>query len=367
MIRNIQVLRALAAFLVVFVHVDLLLATVGLRPFGFGGVDLFFVISGFIMVYVTKGRPTTPVSFMRQRILRIVPIYWVMTLGLFLLAMVKPDLLQTTKANLADLLKSLFFIPYQRADLTVRPFLFVGWTLNYEMFFYVVFSVALTAGRYLRGILGVMIALTALVVFGAVFKPQQLHLAFYSQPIVLEFVIGMLIALTVERIPSRAPAPAARILALGCGVLAFVGLAVLPILSPKLPSLLTAGIPAAIVLYAAVALERWGWSVRNRWILILGDASYVIYLSHPFVTQVASKVAMRFLHPQGLLTWGLLALTLALVGAAGVCLHFAVERPLSKLARRLIGGHRDVDASDARSKGPGAPLPPAALESSSES
>ena len=366
MIRNIQVLRALAAFLVVFVHLEALLATIGVRPFGYGGVDLFFVISGFIMVYVTKGKSTTAVDFMRQRILRVAPIYWAITLAVFLLAVVKPDLLQTTKANWADLLRSLFFIPYQRADHTVRPFLFVGWTLNYEMFFYVVFSVALMAGRYLRGIWCAMAALAAFVVLGAIFKPQQLHLAFYSQPIVLEFVIGMFIALTVERIPSQA-ATYAKILALGCGVLAFAGLVVTPILRPDLSSLFTAGLPAAVVLYAAVALERWNWSLRSRWILVLGDASYVIYLSHPFVTQLVQKVIMKVMRPEGVVTWGLLALSLALVAGAGVCLHFALERPLSKLARRLIGGHRVVDARDARPNAPGAAPAPVALENASDS
>src|SRR5687767_4907064 len=82
-IDNIQVLRAVAALLVVFVHLDGFLRVLGLRPFGHGGVDLFFVISGFIMVYTTRGRPITPAAFLLNRITRIAPIYWLITLAVF--------------------------------------------------------------------------------------------------------------------------------------------------------------------------------------------------------------------------------------------------------------------------------------------
>jgi exopolysaccharide production protein ExoZ len=82
-IRNVQALRAIAAILVVFVHLDKLLAGIGASTFGAGGVDIFFVISGFIMVYTTMGRQPSPLSFMANRIARIVPIYWAITLVSF--------------------------------------------------------------------------------------------------------------------------------------------------------------------------------------------------------------------------------------------------------------------------------------------
>ena len=135
-LRNVQVLRAFAALLVIFVHLDQLLSRLGVPLFGGAGIDIFFVISGFIMVYTTMDREITPWSFMADRIARIVPAYWAATLGVFFLALVAPSLLQTSHMQWDELFKSLVFVPFRKATGLVQPVLFVGWTLNYEMFFY---------------------------------------------------------------------------------------------------------------------------------------------------------------------------------------------------------------------------------------
>ena len=112
MIKNIQALRALAAVMVVFVHLKILLDTIGLPLFGGAGVDLFFVISGFVMVHTTQKRPPSPSEFIRNRIARVVPVYWFMTLGVYGLALSAPRLLGATSGNVAELCKSLLFIPF---------------------------------------------------------------------------------------------------------------------------------------------------------------------------------------------------------------------------------------------------------------
>ncbi len=109
MINNVQVLRGFAAFLVLLAH------SVGynerlLDPiFGVGtrGVDLFFVISGFVMVLTTSKRPVTPVQFLLNRAIRIVPLYWILTLAVFAIALVAPQLLKATRADYGELVKSL--------------------------------------------------------------------------------------------------------------------------------------------------------------------------------------------------------------------------------------------------------------------
>src|SRR3954451_25277970 len=93
-------------------------------------VNLFFVISGFIMVYTTFSRPTRPAEFLCNRIARIVPLYWLMTLGTYSIAFVAPTLLQATSTNPLELLKSLFFVPFVKSNGLVQPVLFLGWTLN---------------------------------------------------------------------------------------------------------------------------------------------------------------------------------------------------------------------------------------------
>ena len=98
-IDSIQILRFLAAFSVMMVHLPL---------FGFGawGVDIFFVISGFIMMYVTESNER---NFLVKRIIRIVPLYWMLTMGVFSIAIFFPNLLNNTSANLEHLIKSLFY------------------------------------------------------------------------------------------------------------------------------------------------------------------------------------------------------------------------------------------------------------------
>ena len=133
-----------AALLVVFVHLDELLPRLGLPLFGGAGVDIFFVISGFIMVHTTMDRDdVTPWSFMAGRISRIVPAYWVATFAVFGIALVAPSLLRTPHLPVGELLQSLAFIPFVKDSGLTQPLLFVGWTLNYERFFYLVFAMGL--------------------------------------------------------------------------------------------------------------------------------------------------------------------------------------------------------------------------------
>jgi exopolysaccharide production protein ExoZ len=337
MINNIQGLRALAALMVVFVHLGVLLATLGLPLFGASGVDLFFVISGFVMVHTTKPRPPPAWDFARNRVARIVPIYWLMTLSVFVVALLAPQLLGATRADGAQLLKSLLFIPFKKVNGLVEPVLFVGWTLNYEMFFYALFSIGLLFQRYLLGLGAVVAVLIGLCVAGAVFQPTGVLAAFYTNPIILEFGFGMLVALAVERAPATVPLPArmCALVALLAAPLVFFG----PLAWPDAPRVLACGVPSAVVVAAAVLLERWGLRLTSPAVLAVGDASYILYLSHPYVTQSVQKLALH-LNPTGALSVALIVVSFALVIAVAIVLHLTVEKPLSRAARRLLFAKR---------------------------
>jgi exopolysaccharide production protein ExoZ len=133
-LKNVQALRAVAAVMVVFVHLDQLGVAAGGRSglfeAGNAGVDLFFVISGLIMVLTTWGRPIGPRRFFVNRLKRVVPLYWIVTLAVFAIAVVAPSLMQATRADPVELAKSLLFIPFAKANGLVQPVAFVGWTLN---------------------------------------------------------------------------------------------------------------------------------------------------------------------------------------------------------------------------------------------
>lgn len=329
-IDNIQALRAIAALLVVFVHVDALLQALGIPAFGHGGVDLFFIISGYIMVYTTQARPIGPAAFLLNRITRIAPIYWLITLSVYALALVAPTLLQSTSSDPLELLQSLAFVPFEKSNGKLHPVLFVGWTLNYEMFFYALFALGLLAPRRRLGVLAVTAALAALVAVGPSVPPGDAVASFYTRPIVVEFAAGMALAVFGGRLVFRSRPGRAGLVALALAGL--VATAAVPLWRPELSRVVTQGLPALVAVGAAVALHQSGLSLSQRWVIALGNASYSLYLVHPFVTQAVQKVA-RSIGLSPALAAVLLPVTLALVCLAGVLTHLWVEKPLTGLAK----------------------------------
>jgi len=334
---NIQVLRAAAAFLVIFVHIAPLAARAGASPhafeFGNSGVDLFFVISGLIMVFTTRRRETTAANFMAHRIARIVPFYWFMTFTVFAIALAAPALLQSTRADFGDLARSLAFVPYRKANGFVQPVVFVGWTLNYEMAFYVLFAAGLLTGRRVLGALLTLAALGAAAVAGYALRPAGLYGAFYTAPIVLEFGLGMLLGLALPHLPRSRTA--AR-LAAPAGAFCMALLIVTPSIWPDADRFFLFGLPAAGAVFSALVLERAGAVVRVPLLTRLGDASYATYLTHFFVTQVAVKAAAVFGLADAGAAIALGAVTFAAAGAVGLAVHYGIEKPLSAAARRVL-------------------------------
>jgi len=338
MIDNIQALRAVAALLVVFVHLDVFARALGLPTTGHGGVDLFFVISGFIMVHTTHvasrseaRAPIGPGAFMLNRLTRIAPIYWLLTLATFGVAWLAPRLMQATVADVEQLLLSLAFIPFRKSNGLVQPVLFVGWTLNFEMFFYALFALGLAFRDRRRGALVVVLALGALVTLGWWFRPENVQAAFYTRPIILEFAAGMGLAV----IGSGARCSSAlgrRAVGLSCAV-ALSAVAIVPVFYPTASRLLTHGLPALIVVACAIVLHNSGVRWSNRWLLALGNASYSLYLTHPFVTQATQKLGRSIgLSPVVALAGA--GLTLILVSLVGVATHLWLEKPLTAFVKQ---------------------------------
>lgn len=336
MIANVQLLRAIAALMVIAVHCKEILQPIGIGSYYLDaasvGVDLFFVISGFIMAHTTASRSQTPKSFLINRIVRLVPLYWILTAFVFGLSIIMPNLFQATRASAADFVRSLLFVPYERSDGTIRPMLFLGWSLNYEMFFYIIFAASLTIHHNIWRIMAASAAIIALVCYGAISDPQQTALKFFTRPIMLEFVLGMMIALVYNRLPSSHSAAGLKI------CVAAFGLFLLP-LTYFVPfyDLPTTGIAAAIVVAAAVTMERSGLKLKMASLILLGNASYSLYLIHPFVAQSITKVVKT----ANLLTvqWVMTAMIMIYVVSclAAVILFRLVEAPMTTLFRDLIG------------------------------
>jgi len=338
MLQNVQALRGLAAFLVVFVHLERLAILAGLPAgatiFGNSGVDVFFVISGLIMVVTTAGRKQPPQGFLRNRLTRIAPLYWAITLAVFALALVAPSLLQTTTADPLQLLKSLAFIPYARADGAMHPVVFVGWTLNYEMAFYLVFALGLMLPGRLAGLALSLAILLAAAAFGQIARPSG-ELGFYSAPIILEFGAGMVLgALYVREGLPRGAAWGWPAAAIGAAALALMLAG--PWLWPQFDRAVMFGVPAVVLVASGLIAERAGLVLNQGWIQTLGAASYSVYLTHFFCTQVVTKAAERLAGFGPLVMWALAPVAFLLVAMVGVFVHRRIELPLTELARKVI-------------------------------
>jgi peptidoglycan/LPS O-acetylase OafA/YrhL len=274
MLDSLQALRALAAVSVVLYHIDFL----GRGAFG---VDVFFVISGFIICYVTAKEHR---GFLVKRLIRIVPLYWTGTLAVFLLAMLAPSLLRTTSDSLTGLVNSLLFIPYAKDSGRVYPVLFLGWTLNYEMFFYLLYALALGFNRKLAPFI-VCVALLVLVLAGQIATPSSVIGRFYTDPILLEFCYGIVVfqvwpaaQATLQRV--RAPtlfAAAATLLLAMAAVLA----------ENSSYRCVLWGLPAAMLVLFLLALQ--GRVAFPSAVVALGDASYSLYLFHPYALKAVEK------------------------------------------------------------------------------
>lgn len=336
MIYNLQLLRALAALSVVYLHV---VSDAGLNlGIGVGnfGVDLFFVISGFTMAYVGHMPAST---FFLRRCIRIIPLYWLATLGTFLIAWYAPTFVQSAYASVPHLLHSLFFLPFPNKLDLLQPTLALGWTLNYEMYFYLLFTVALVFTlRYAPLLACVFLATISMIVRYA--GIQDRTALFYADPIVYEFALGILVYYLVAR-ASRLTSAVVR----SNGVrICLVVISVVAGLSLPLQEhfiagerALWAGIPASIVVFSLVLLEKqFRMAVRQNFIVLLGDSSYVLYLIHPYILYGAIRL---FLNPSKM---GTLALSLAIIALpliallAAIGIHLAVERPVIAFFRNHV-------------------------------
>jgi exopolysaccharide production protein ExoZ len=346
-IPSIQVLRALAALAVIYTHIrydfSVKFAVADFPPhIGLldTGVDMFFVISGFVMVYASERlfqRRGGPHEFLARRILRIVPLYWATSLAAlaYILVRQRASDLVPSAVFYKWAAASFLFLPYARTNGELSPLNGVGWTLNYEMLFYAVFAIAVCLSR--RGaVAAIALLFAAMVLVGLRFGPLPNPFAFWCEPLILEFVLGMLVAVALRegwRLPPW----------LAHGII-LAGLAIFLLeehFAPATSRVLAWGLPSALVV-AGLTLNAGSRGVRHPGLLartfgFLGAASYAIYLVHPF-----ALAAPRLLHfglaGDGITPpaqpWLYASLQLVAAVAAGVIVHLGVERPVTRALRR---------------------------------
>jgi exopolysaccharide production protein ExoZ len=337
----IQDLRGFAAVLVLMSHALLqynILIGPGGRPLtqifdGSFGVDVFFVISGFIMYYISHdkfARPRAPGDFLLRRLIRIVPLYWIAT------ALQARHQLAAGNVSWGEVIQSFLFIPYDFHDGKFRPVLAVGWSLNYEMLFYAIFFVALFLKRRLA--IGVIFGSLALLVIAGMFNPQNSALIAWTRPVILQFALGALIGMLALSKPAAAiGAWLKRPLLLIVGLLVLEAIYFVT-LHPDTEATLgwrpvQWSIAGLIVCVAVLTPSPRGGLVHTV-TQKLGDASYSIYLFHTILLSMLANVWEAARLP----TTIYIPIAILACCLVGVIIHELVERPLLLLLNeRRIG------------------------------
>ena len=330
-LANIQVLRFFAAALVVAGHSGVEVSRLypafdtSLRRCGVAGVDLFFVISGFVMIYTTRCGDLTITQFLTKRIIRIVPLYWLATALMILLMLAVPRGADGLEFDALAVIKSFLFIPFENSrSHEIRPLFQIGWTLNYEMFFYLLFALTLSLGAACQ-IFALGLSFFILTVLQFAVASENVLARFYGAPIIIEFIFGMTIGWLYLR-GSQLPDLAGFALT-ALGLLIFIT-GVCTGVSEGNDRAFFWGIPAAIALMAALQMEQQGWFRAGSVISSLGDSSYALYLSHIFVIKIAALVLV-FLGFQSVAS-GLAVWCIFVVAAVtcGILVYRFLEMPL---------------------------------------
>ena len=340
MLKSIQFLRAIAAYGVVLFHTSRFLrgnqTTVDVPDIvvGAAGVDLFFVISGFVMVYVAKPHDT-PGQFMLRRFIRIAPLYWLATLGVIVTISIVPWVFQNVDLSWMSVFLSLSFLPSHNGAGLLEPILFLGWTLNFEILFYAIFagSLMLPASYRLIGLTAAISAVwlaASLIGIGAASE-------FYSNAILFEFVFGCWIAaaLMSENIRKRC-SPMFGLFLVMAGL---IGFAMSPIdmdVTLQSDRILRYGIPAALVVAGLVMAEMTAKSPLRLPLQSLGNSSYSAYLLHAFIVPIAGALCLRVLPQSWLAVLIVPVVVFGLTMVAATISYRLIELRLSKALRTVL-------------------------------
>lgn len=339
-ILSLQYLRALAALAVAVSHAAQIIPihgrgdVFGPMPAGAAGVDVFFVISGYIMCHITKGAPITGWAFFKHRLARVAPSYWFITAFVAFAMTAAPTLFNSSIFDVGLLLKSLLFLPaHNPSSGELVPLVQIGWTLNYEFFYYSIFAFCLAfGGRHAPVISSTL--LVAIAASNFVFQATG-PLSFYTNTIILEFVFGMITWAVLDRFPDQKRYVGALLIAVGLVLFYYSA----DVFSGERTSLLRPlgwGVPAWALVTGAIIVERSGALPKSSLLKKLGDASYSIYLTH-IITLGAVRFVWGHFHLKTIFA-DIYLMVFALVATIIVAVPYyeLIEKPSSRLFRKAV-------------------------------
>ena len=316
-IKNIQVLRAFAALSVLFLHTvyavndyNFFQLTKNFSSWGDFGVDIFFIISGFIMIYIKRSQKNV-LYFLKKRIIRILPLYWFFNILYLFLFILFPTSFRTLQISSDNFFLSLLFLN-QYINLE-KPIITAGWSLEYEMLFYILFAICMLFKNI------------KLFYFFIIFL---LFLLSFLDFLYIEFLFGILIGIFYinknKLIKNILKNYSCFILTFG-----FFTLFISFFFYEETHRTIKYGIPCAFIVLGSIFSKQ----ISNKYIIFLGNASYSIYLSHIFCVIGTAKLFKIIAPNFNGITLVVIILTFSLLFAS--LIHLFIERNLILLMKKL--------------------------------
>lgn len=350
-LQSIQFLRGMAVLFVVFFHLYIMENKYNifekLLPdmfqFGAFGVDLFFVISGFVMVMVTRGKFQNlkqSIKFLYNRLTRIYPLYWFYTLLALTVFLIQPSWVNSSQGNQVNILESFLLLPSDKL-----PLVQVGWSLIHEVYFYLVYFLIFL-------LIPESFLLLVLVIWGLIFvtlnlilNPGNPYFDLIFHPLTIEFIGGCLLAILYYQ-TEKSKLGIKTLLALSgiSLVFAVIGYEMYQTATGIIAPLgwwrvLLYGLPAWIIVYGLINAERSGF-IFNKMLSQIGDASYSIYLSHLFTINVVGRIWAIFSVDDWWDNILFILITLALVLIVGFLSYWVIENRLLAISRKAFTAKR---------------------------
>ena len=329
-LKSLQILRFVAATSVAYSHIFA-------NPnFGTFGVDIFFVLSGFVIALVIQSNPN-PYKFAINRICRITPLYWLLTSLLVVLITFKPELVAASTANSVNIVnfaKSLFFIPYE-GSIGIVPILSQGWTLNYEMFFYLCVWISLLLSKSHALKITFILITSAYLLFGNLLSNKVANM-FFGSEIIFEFILGFFAYQLYEK---KFLNSLSNKIYMSAAIAIYIFMAVIESYGIEGNRFILFGLPSFALVICSVKLESIFENSQahiTKFLVSMGDASYATYLTHWYVIVGLRKIASEklglfdFYSPIGVF------FTLSLALVVGQITYKLADKPLNKLFKNLF-------------------------------
>jgi exopolysaccharide production protein ExoZ len=346
-LNSLQAVRGLAAILVLLHHTtNLAVQKQGQQFFngifapGNMGVDLFFVLSGFIIYYIHHkdiGKKDKYKAFLSKRFIRIYPTYWIVALILLPLYFIIPSIGESYSRNPWYLIKSFLLFPQ-----SVHPIVGPGWTLTHEMFFYLIFSLLiLIKPKYSKPIFISWLFISfCLFVSSFFFENSHYYLNFIFSSLNLEFAFGSLSAFLILRYNSKFK----FLLYFGL-ISVIISWSIKIFTSVNIHEVISWGIPSALIIIGCVSYELDKNVKIPKIIKYFGDASYSIYLIHGFAL-LAGHYVFKYLdlYRYGSLSFLILAIFSLFCGCI---FHSIIEKPFLAYLRFKIKSNPNTVAKKA--------------------